>query len=119
MMAAGTTLQGSSAGLRRVVLGLSFVESFATILLERAVYFFSQQRLGYSETENLMLALLFGAAYTLGAARSHWLSQHLPFARLRVISGAGHAPFLSHQAQFTEALVQFLEPPTVKAGSWT
>lgn len=47
---------------------------------------------------------------------AHWLAQHLPFARLRVISGAGHAPFLSHQDQFTEALVQFLEPPVVKAG---
>jgi MFS family permease len=77
MTAAGASVQSSSAGLRRAVLGLSFLESFATILLERAVYFFSQQRLGYSETENLMLALLFGATYTLGAARSHWLSHRL------------------------------------------
>lgn len=46
----------------------------------------------------------------------HWLAKNLPFARLRVISGAGHAPFLSHQGQFTEALVQFLEPPATKAG---
>lgn len=42
----------------------------------------------------------------------HWMAQHLPFGRLRVIAGAGHAPFLSHQNQFVEALVQFLEPPT-------
>lgn len=77
MSAAGASAHSSSAGLRRVVLGLSFVESFGTILLERAVYFFSQQRLNYSETENLMLALLFGATYTLGAARSHWLSHRL------------------------------------------
>jgi MFS family permease len=77
MTAAGASVPSSSAGLRRAVLGLSFLESFATILLERAVYFFSQQRLGYSETENLMLALLFGATYTLGAARSHWLSRQL------------------------------------------
>lgn len=47
---------------------------------------------------------------------AHWLAQHLPFARLRVIAGAAHAPFLSHQDQFTDALVQFLEPPTAKAG---
>jgi MFS family permease len=77
MTAAAAPAQSSNASLRRVVLGLSFLESFATILLERAVYFFSQQRLGYSETENLMLALLFGATYTLGAARSHWLSHRL------------------------------------------
>jgi pimeloyl-[acyl-carrier protein] methyl ester esterase len=42
----------------------------------------------------------------------HWMAQHLPFGRLRVIAGAGHAPFLSHQNQFVEALVQFLEPPS-------
>jgi hypothetical protein len=77
MTAADASLESSGAGLRRLVLTLSFLESFATILLERAVYFFSQQRLGYSETENLMLALLFGATYTLGAARSHWLSHQL------------------------------------------
>lgn len=41
---------------------------------------------------------------------ANWLAQHLPFARLRVISGAGHAPFLSHGTQFIETLAQFLEP---------
>jgi pimeloyl-[acyl-carrier protein] methyl ester esterase len=43
----------------------------------------------------------------------HWMAQHLPFGHLRVIAGAGHAPFLSHQNQFVEALVQYLEPPVV------
>jgi hypothetical protein len=60
-----------------VVLALSFVESFATILLERAIYFFSRERLGYTEPENLALALLFGAAYAVGAARSHALAARL------------------------------------------
>ncbi len=59
------------------MLGLSFLESFATILLERAIYFFSQERLGYSEAENLGLALCFGATYTAGAARSHALAARL------------------------------------------
>ena len=43
----------------------------------------------------------------------HWMAQHVPFGRLRVIAGAGHAPFLSHQNQFVDALVQFLEPPAL------
>lgn len=72
---------GEAAGERRIprqlVLGLSFVESFATILLERAIYFFSQERLGYSEAQNLALALCFGAAYTVGATRSHVLAARL------------------------------------------
>ena len=41
---------------------------------------------------------------------AHWLAQHLPFGRLRVIAGAAHAPFLSHADQFIAALVEFLEP---------
>jgi pimeloyl-[acyl-carrier protein] methyl ester esterase len=41
---------------------------------------------------------------------AHWMAQHLPKAVLRVISGAAHAPFLSHSEQFIEAIDQFLTP---------
>ena len=41
---------------------------------------------------------------------ARWLAQHLPAGSLRVIAGAAHAPFLSHPASFTEALLQFLQP---------
>lgn len=41
---------------------------------------------------------------------AHWMMQNLPAGFLRVMSGSAHAPFLSHQAQFIEALEQFLEP---------
>ena len=41
---------------------------------------------------------------------AHWMSQNLPLGFLRVIAGASHAPFLSHQTQFIAALTQFLEP---------
>jgi pimeloyl-[acyl-carrier protein] methyl ester esterase len=40
---------------------------------------------------------------------ANWLSQHLPNALLRVINGAAHAPFLSHQTDFYEALLTFLQ----------
>ena len=33
----------------------------------------------------------------------------LPNSRLRIIKGSGHAPFLSHQNEFLQALVPFLE----------
>ncbi|HKO90110.1 MAG TPA: MFS transporter [Polyangiaceae bacterium] len=65
------------SGFRGIVLWLSFIESFGTILLERAIYFFAAERLGYSAAENLFLALGFGATYTLGAACSHGLSRRL------------------------------------------
>lgn len=41
---------------------------------------------------------------------AHWMMQHLPKGTLRVISGAAHAPFLSHRELFIHALDQFLNP---------
>ncbi len=59
------------------VLALSFIESFATILLERGMYFFSHERLGYSEAENLWLAAGFGVTYAVGARSSHALARRI------------------------------------------
>jgi len=39
---------------------------------------------------------------------ANWLRQHLPHALLRVMNGAAHAPFLSHQTYFYDALLTFL-----------
>lgn len=55
--------------------------------------------------------LVHGDRDTLAPVQAaHWMMTNLPMGFLRVMSGASHAPFLSHQAQFIEALVQFLEP---------
>ncbi len=40
---------------------------------------------------------------------AEWLAQALPNAQLAVITGASHAPFLSHRAQFDSVLIPFLE----------
>jgi len=53
---------------------ITFIESFATILVERGVYFFTHDRLGFSDTQNLWLALAFGLAYAVGAMLSRRLS---------------------------------------------
>jgi MFS family permease len=63
------------AAWRVSILVLSFVESFATILLERGIYFYSHEQLGFSETDNLWLALCFGVVYALGALSSHRLTR--------------------------------------------
>jgi MFS family permease len=73
-------------GWRRRVLLLSFIESFATILLERAIYFYSHERLGYSRAQNLGLALVFGVTYAAGAATSHALARRLGDRRALVVS---------------------------------
>jgi len=67
---------GQTAWRPRVLL-LSFIESFATILLERAIYFYSHERLGYSRAQNLGLALVFGLTYAAGAALSHGMARRL------------------------------------------
>lgn len=55
--------------------------------------------------------LIHGDRDTLAPVQAaHWLAQHLPHAQLRVLAGAGHAPFLSHQAAFVEYLMHFLLP---------
>lgn len=38
-----------------------------------------------------------------------WLAESLPDARLCVLQGASHAPFLSHPAAFLQAVTEFLE----------
>jgi len=40
---------------------------------------------------------------------STWLARTLPDARLLVVPGAGHAPFLSHAAAFLAAVEPFLD----------
>lgn len=55
--------------------------------------------------------LIHGDRDTLAPVQAaHWMMQHLPKGYLRVISGAAHAPFLSHGDHFIEALDQFFEP---------
>ena len=44
----------------------------------------------------------------VGAAQ--WMAEQIPQARLAVIPGASHAPFLSHPGRFVSELQAFLEP---------
>lgn len=55
--------------------------------------------------------LIHGDRDTLAPVQAaHWMMQNLPMGYLRVMAGASHAPFLSHQEQFIDAIIQFLEP---------
>lgn len=60
----------------------TFLESLATVLFERGVYFFTDERLGFSPATNLALALTFGAVYVGGALVSHGLSERVGEKRL-------------------------------------
>ncbi len=47
------------------------IESFATVLVQRGVYFYTRDTLGFGENQNLLLALGMGAVYVIGAFPSH------------------------------------------------
>lgn len=59
-----------------------FILSMATASAEHAVFFFTKEALGFGVMLNLLLALVFGVTYLVGAHRSHalseWAIRHLP-----------------------------------------
>jgi Major Facilitator Superfamily len=57
---------------------LTFAESVAGTLLQRGVYFYTHEHLGFTERHNLWVAFGFGVTYTAGAAVSHALSKRYP-----------------------------------------
>lgn len=74
--------------LRRVYL-LSFVESFAGVLLQRGLYFYTHDVLGFDETKNLWLALASGVAYVVGAVSSHRVAERISERSLLLTTLAG------------------------------
>ena len=71
------------------LLAIAFFESFATMLLERGVYFYSHERLGFSDVANLALAFGFGAAYAVGALTSHAVTRRASEKRVLLFALVG------------------------------
>lgn len=71
--------------LHRRVLLLTFVESFATILVERGVYFWCRGLLDFSDVQNLWLAFATGVSMTVGALASHRVCRRLGERRMLVL----------------------------------
>ncbi len=61
-----------------LLLALACLESFSVILLERGIYFYTGEVLGFGGRANLALALVFGLAYVVGAQGSHRLCRRIP-----------------------------------------
>ncbi len=59
---------------RRGLFVASFLESLAVILLERGIYFYTEEVLAFTKPLNLWLGLLFGVCYVTGALVSHTVS---------------------------------------------
>ena len=73
-----TRLRGCDAVSQAVrVLIITFLESAATIFIERGLYFYTHERLAFTGAENLGLALAWGVAYVVGAQLSQGVSRRL------------------------------------------
>ncbi len=59
----------------RIIL-ITIVESLATVLLERGIYFYTHDLMGFGDAANLWLALVFGVCYVGGAMVSHAVAHH-------------------------------------------
>jgi MFS family permease len=76
--------------LQRLI-AISFLESFATICVERGGYFYTHDRLSFTLNENLWLAFGFGAFYVAGALLCNRLSKLAGERRLMTLMIAAQA----------------------------
>ena len=86
---------------------VAFLESLATILVEGAVYFFAHECLGFSNAENLWLALAFGVVYVVGATLSGRISQRLGERRALLAAAAAQVAVFAALALFPTTVVLF------------
>lgn len=93
---------------------VTFIESFAAICVERAIFFFCEDQLGFGNASNLSLALGFGVAYVAGALASHRAS--LAIGEKRLMAGAIAAQLLAHVALAAWPVTPVLVSCTVAVG---
>ena len=77
---------------------LTFLESIASAMVQRGIYFYTHKQFDFSDTLNLTLAIATGATYVAGALASHHLARRMREKPLLVVSLAGQ--LLCHVALF-------------------
>jgi MFS family permease len=109
-----------------VLFVLTFLESIAATLIQRGIYFFTHENLGFSQSQNLWIAFGFGVTYVGGALVSHGLSKR--FGERRVLLGSVLALLALHSllalvpaasvlvaSVFGTAIVQGIKWPVVES----
>lgn len=69
-----------------LILLVTFLESLATVMVERGVYFFTREQLDFNNAANLWLALGSGVVYVVGAMGSHRAAARFGERRLLLAS---------------------------------
>jgi len=65
---------------------ISFLESFATVLIQRGLYFYTEDVLHYTQLQNLMLAVPVGGLYIFSALISHRMTQRFGEKPVLIVS---------------------------------
>jgi MFS family permease len=105
---------------------LTFFESIAATLIQRGIFFYTHENLGFSQTQNLWVAFGFGVTYVAGALGSNKLT--LRFGERAVLLGCilallglhsllalVPAPWVLVGSVFGTAIVQGLKWPVVES----
>jgi len=103
------------------LLVFTFIEEFATVLVQRGVYFYTREALDFGANENLLLALCMGAIYVLGALPSHRAANWLGDRRALLCLLAGQIATLAlvyHQPRGWLLAVGFLVFSGLNAMMW-
>src|SRR5262245_8807739 len=69
---------------------LTFIESVGSMLVERGVYFYAHDRMGFVDTANLWLALGIGTFFVIGALLSNRLARRFGQKRLLALLLGAH-----------------------------
>jgi len=105
---------------------LTFVESIAATLIQRGLYFYTHEQLGFTQSHNLWLAFGFGVTYIAGAMVSHGSTRRLGerglllvcligLLLLHVAMAVWAQPLVLVAAVFGTAFVQGLKWPVVES----
>jgi MFS family permease len=105
---------------------LTFLESIAATLIQRGIYFYTHENLGFSESQNLWIAFGFGVVYIAGAFVSHGLAQRYGERRLLLGSIAMlllfhsvlalfPSPWVLVSSVFGTAIIQGMKWPVVES----
>jgi hypothetical protein len=89
---------------------VTFLESVGTGILQRGIYFYTHERLGFGQLGNLSMALAYGAVYVAGAFASHPAATRLGERRLLFVALFGL--LIAH------ALLTLSSAPLVIAGAF-
>jgi len=100
---------------------ITFLESIAATLLQRGLYFYTHEHLGFSENQNLWIAFGFGATYIVGAFASHGLTRRLGERRVLLACLFGLLAIHTLLALFPAAwllVVGVFASATVQGAKW-